>query len=180
MDGVWYLNNKLDVLGRLYLFGCNAMHVKQGHLTCGFKAPGVRYIQLSIPISCSWDKGTEVTLLVRKKTYRFLILSWTVMLHLKCYFSGKHVVCEAPEDDSYVLRGVSRRGALQTVFSGSWCWTSYGLQFRLKKSYDKECSLFWLCPHFERTTHIFSISIVVHLLCPLLSCVFYIFNILNL
>ncbi|KAF4370864.1 hypothetical protein G4B88_012664 [Cannabis sativa] len=76
----------LDILGRLHLSGCNSVHVKQGHNTCGFKAPGIGYILLSMPVSYPCNEG-------------------------------KHMVRKAPEDDSHVLRGVSRRGAYRTVFS---------------------------------------------------------------
>ncbi|KAM6549086.1 hypothetical protein CsatB_020762 [Cannabis sativa] len=82
------LDNKLDILGRLHLSGCNSVHVKQGHNTCGFKAPGIGYILLSMPVSYPCNEG-------------------------------KHMVRKAPEDDSHVLWGVSRRGAYRTVFSAT-------------------------------------------------------------
>lgn len=40
-SSLFYLNNKLDILGRLHLFGYNPVHVEQSYVTSGCEVPRV-------------------------------------------------------------------------------------------------------------------------------------------
>lgn len=57
------LNEVLDILGRLHLFGCVAVYVKQEYFVCGCKICKFRPIWLFSAISKSGDEGMLASLL---------------------------------------------------------------------------------------------------------------------
>ena len=70
---------------------------------------------------------------------------------------GKRMVWKAPEDDSYVNRGVSRRRALQIVFSGRRCFLCLS---SISSEYDKHLFFFLLVKFI-----FWDIATRVHVLC---------------